>query len=123
MQNLIGENGQQRRRAPQQHGEQIQGDCCQDHFFAEHESHAGNQTSPRAFLNLISRLSAPANRQNKKEKGKCTNCVQDIDEREADVRNQQSADARADNRSNLKNAVVPGDRVRERIAGNQRRKK
>src|SRR5438270_365652 len=63
----------------------------------------------------------PVTNQNKKQK--CTQSVQCVNKREPDVRNQQAADCRPDNCSNLKNAIVPSHRIRKRIARNERREK
>ena len=123
MQDLIGENRQQCGRAPEQHREQIERNRCQDHLLAKHESQSSDQTFPGAFLNLISGLRAATDRQNQNEKQKCTQSVQCVNKREPDVRNQQAADCRPDNCSNLKNAIVPSHRVRKRIARNERREK
>src|SRR6266705_2370883 len=99
---MIGENRQQCGRTPEQHREQIERNRCQDHLFAEHESHSSDQAFPGAFLNLISGLRAAADRQNQNEKQKCTQSIQCVNKREPDVRNQQAADCRPDNCSNLK---------------------
>ena len=97
VQDLIGENRQQRRRAPEQHREQIQRNRCQDHLFAEHESDSSHQTFPGACLSLISQLRAAADRKNENEKGKGAERIQHIDKRKPEIRYEQSADGRADN--------------------------
>src|SRR5713101_2071641 len=123
VQDLIGKHRQQRRRTSQQHREQVQRDRCQDHLLAEYKSHSGDQTFPSAFLDLISRLCASTDWQNENKKGKRAECIQYVDERETDVGDQQAANPRSDNRSDLEHTVVPGDRVRKRVARDQRREK
>src|SRR5205807_6172892 len=46
--------------------------------------------------------------------------VDDINNREAAMGDDETADGRANHRSNLKNAIVPGDGVRKRVPRHQR---
>jgi hypothetical protein len=123
VQNLICENRHQCGRASQQDREQIQSDRCQDHFSLKYKAESGHEAFPRAGLALVAPLFAAPNRKNQKEKAKRAQRIQQVHKRKPDVGNEQSTECRTHNGSNLKNAVVPGDRICKGITRNQRRKK
>src|SRR5262249_49489427 len=120
---LISKDRHQRRCAAQQNGKQIQGDRGQDHFSAKYEVEPRNETLPSVRLSAISHLFASADRNNQEEKCKRTQRIEQIHKWEADIRDEQSAHSRADNRSDLENTVVPRHGVCECVTRNQGRKK
>src|SRR5207237_2950143 len=87
-----------------------------------HKSQPGDETFPCVRLSAISQLLAAADAKNQKKKHKRTHRIQQIHERKPDVRDQEPAQSRTNDRSDLKNAVIPSDCVRECVARNQGRK-
>src|SRR5206468_12062328 len=103
--------------------ENIQGDCCQDQFSPKYKTKSGHEAFPRAGMAMVASLFAAPNRKNQKEKAKGAQRIQQVHIRKPDVSNQQSTECRAHNGSNLKNAIVPGDRICKGITRNQGGKK
>src|SRR5438067_1631291 len=92
-------------------------------MLAEDESHSIDQTSPGAFAALIGHTFAARNGQNEQKERKRSQGIEDIDHGKTGMDNKKTTDGRTDNRSDLENAVVPGDGVGERVARHEVRKK
>src|SRR4029077_7696167 len=111
------------RRTAKQNSKQIQRNRSEDYISTEHKPQPGHETLPRARVPLVSFLRAAADENNQKEERKRAECIQQIHEPKPDVCDEKPAQSRTDDRSDLKNAVVPGDGVRECVTWNQSRKK
>ena len=116
VENLVGENREQRGRTAEQDGEQVECDGRENHAPAEYESHSGDEAAPGVLLRAIPTACAAVNRQDEQEKRKSAEGVERVNERESRVRNEQTADTRTNHRGDLENAVVPSNSVRERVA-------
>src|SRR4051812_41587686 len=122
VQDLIREDRHQRGRAAEQNRKQVEGDRGENHFSLEHKSESRDDPFPRARRNVIQPLPAATDRKNQKEKHERAKCVQQIYKRKADICDEESTDSWPDNRTNLKNAVVPSHCICKRVARNKRRK-
>ena len=88
VENLVGENREQRGRAAEQDGEQIKCDGRENHSPAEHKSHSGDEAAPGVFLSAIPTACAAVNRQDEQEKQKRAEGVERVNERESRVRDE-----------------------------------
>ena len=75
-----------------------------------------------AFRSRAAAAIAAADGQHEQEKRHRADRIEHINERESGANDEQSADGRPDDRTDLKDAAVPGHRVRERVARHQLRK-
>src|SRR5204863_8927027 len=115
MQDLIGENRQQRGRTAEKDGEHIERDRGQDHLFGSNETQSFHQAAPRISFRAAAAIAAP-DREHEKEKRKRAGGVERVDEWKASADNEQSAERRPDDGTDLKDAAVPGNGVRENVA-------
>ena len=123
MQNLISKDGQKRGRAAKQHGKKIERDCGENDVFAENKLDSRYKAVPGAGFCVITFARRARDREHEKEKRKGGDRVDSVNTRETRVRDKETANSRADDGADLKDAAVPSDRVRERIARNECREK
>src|SRR5204862_4565851 len=112
VQNLVGENRQERRSTAEKDSKHIEGDCSQDHLLTNDEPDSLHQAAPCISLGHGAMVPA-ANRQHEQEKPGRTDRINYINEGEPSSNNQESTNRGPDNRADLKHAAVPGDRVRK----------
>src|SRR5947207_7657065 len=116
MQGLIREHRQQRGRAAEKDGEHVERDRREHHLFAADETQNFHETAPRIALG------AALDGEHEKEKRKRAGGVDRVDEWKSSADNEQSAERRPDDGTDLKDAAVPGNGVRENIARDELRK-
>src|SRR2546423_11933050 len=121
MQDLIGENRQQRGRAPEKDGENVERDRGQDHLFGANETQSFHQAAPRISFGAAAAIAAP-DREHEQEKRKRAGGVDRINKWKSGADDEQPTERRPDDRADLKDAAVPGNGVRENIARDELRK-
>src|SRR5947209_12943859 len=118
MQNLVGKDRQEGGRAPEEDREHIERDRGEDDLFTHHESQTFLEAPPGVALTAAPVIATP-NGQDEKEKRKRTGRVHRINEWKPSAHNQHSSQGRANHGSDLEDAAIPGDGVREDVARNE----